>query len=117
MENKKLKNLIKLSSKVSIYVPSTQQTGEKVTDRAAAIDGTCKLMAELFGGCTHTHAIGTWILENGKPQNEHIEIVYSYAKILYIEKIDKVIEWCEELKRQCNQEVVSLEVNGELYFI
>ena len=40
---------------------------------------------------------------------------------LYIEnlqdKIDLVIDWCEEMKEELIQDTIALEINGELYFI
>ena len=33
------------------------------------------------------------------------------------EHVGRVVELCEELKREMGQEAIALEINGEMYFI
>lgn len=105
-----------LSEKISVYVPSTFD-GDKRIDNSAYVQQVMKELAELFGGSTSVKASGAWISEEKGLIVENITIVYSYSDNLTNEKIDAVINICNWLKNKLEQEAVSLEINGKLYFI
>lgn len=115
--NKKLKNLVKLSSKVAVYVPSTFQASESM-DNSECVKRTLEFLSERFGGATSTKAIGCWVSTDKGLIREAVEVCYSYTNTAGLEaNIDAVIEYCEMLKKEMSQEAISLEINNELYFI
>lgn len=115
---KSLKYMIPLRSKVSIYVPSTNNVNELV-DNSAMVDYVHTKLSELFGGATCAPAIGGWVSESGELVKERVTIVYAFCTDEQLERnLDEhVLPLCEKIKKDMSQEAVSLEVNGELYFI
>jgi len=117
MKNKKLKNLIKLGSKVSIYVPSTIDIN-KDFDNKIIVDKTLSLLSEKFGGATSTKAIGCWVTNSKDLVKEQVTLCYAYTDSITLEKeINNIIDYCLKLKKELKQEAISLEINNELYFI
>ena len=114
---KALKNLIPLDHKVALYVPSLLPDGTVIENRESYINRVRKLFSSLFGGCTSTKAVGSWVLETGKVQNEGIEVVFSYTTELTEESIESVIDLATALKHELKQEAISIEVDNKLYFI
>lgn len=115
---KGLKYLIPLRSKVSIYVPSTIKVSEMV-DNSAMVDYVHTKLSEMFGGATCAPAIGGWVTESGELVKERVTIVYAFCTEQQLDKYleHDVLPLCEKIKKDMAQEAVSLEVNGELYFI
>ena len=60
INNAKLKACIKLSSKVTVYVPATNGVSE-AADNTEQVKKTAALLADLFGGSTSTAALGYWL--------------------------------------------------------
>ena len=60
INNAKLQNCFKLSSKVTVYVPATNGVSE-ATDNTEQVKKTASLLAGLFGGSTSTAALGYWL--------------------------------------------------------
>ena len=114
---KQLKNMFKLSHRVAVYVPSKQQNGDKISNRTAQISKVRNRLSVMFGGCTSTKAVGSWVLQSGKLQNEPVELCYSFASELTEEHIQQLIDIGTGLKQDMNQEAISIEIDGELYFI
>ena len=49
---------------------------------------------------------------------KHGTVVFAYAADAALqEHVGRVVELCEELKREMGQEAIALEINGEMYFI
>lgn len=115
---KSLKYMIPLRSKVSIYVPSTNNVNEQV-DNSAMVDYVHTRLSSIFGGATCAPAIGGWVSESGELVKERVTIVYAFCTDEQLERhLDtEVLSICEKIKKDMSQEAVSLEVNGELYFI
>lgn len=114
--NKRLKEMFKLSSKVTLYIPATKNVDQEI-DNAEYVDQAASLLADLFGGSTSTPALGYWLSQSGLVR-EKTTLVFAYCSDLDLqEKIDNVIDFCESLKKELQQEAVSLEINGEMYFI
>ena len=115
--NKKLKNLIKLGSKVAVYVPSTLRVSEAI-ENSEYVQRTLEFLSEKFGGATSTKAVGCWVSKENGLIREAIEVCYAYTNTAGLEaNIEAVIEYCEMLKKEMSQEAISLEINNELYFI
>lgn len=109
--------MFKLSNYVSIIVPSTQGIADKASasNTAKQVENIATKLSLLNGGATITKGVGTWYSDELKKLvTEEVTIVKSYCESYDIEKL---VEICETLKQEMQQEAVSLEVNGELYLI
>lgn len=114
---KMLKNCLKLSSSVKIYVPSTIDVNQSF-DSPEWIDKTLKFLASCFGGSTATKALGAWVSTNGELVKERVTVVFSYASQPDLEtNIDEIYNFCLTMKKALGQEAIALEVNNELYFV
>ena len=117
IKNAKLQACIKLSSKVTVYVPATQGTAT-ATDNSEAVKATASLLASLFGGSTSTPALGYWLSPVSGLVAENTTVVFAYASDSDLQQhIGQVVDYCEELKRSMEQEAIALEINGDMYFI
>ncbi len=114
---KTLKNCIKLSCSVKIYVPSTMDVKERF-DTQIWVDKSLNLLSCIFGGATASKALGAWISNNGELIKENVTMVFSYATQTQLEKgIEEIHDFCLEMKRELSQEAIALEVNNELYLL
>lgn len=114
---KKLKNLVALRHKVTIYVPATVDV-DKAVDNTAQVDAAAALLSGLFGGATSSPAVGYWLTGSGQLVRENTTIVFAFAAEEALEDgIDKVVEFCDNLKAEMAQEAIALEVDGSMYFI
>ena len=117
MDNKKLKNCFKLSSKVTVYIPSTTDRNKEI-DNTEYVNKTATLLSECFGGATSTPALGYWTSPTAGLVKEKTTLVFAYADEKSLnENLDKVVDWCESLKTELKQDAIALELNGEMYFI
>jgi hypothetical protein len=118
-KNKKsLKNLFKLSHKVSLYVPTKDKNNIDLPAELIQkmIDITASKFSEVNGGATSTEALGYWKSVAGELIKEKVVVVFSYSNELE-KSIEVAIETGEQLKTMADQDAISLEVNNELYFI
>ena len=114
---KQLKHCVKLQSQVKIYVPSTINVKEKI-DSKEWVDKTLELFIELFKGGTCMNALGVWRSSEGELIKEEVTLCYAFCKEDELkEGINKLYNHCLEIKYKLKQECVSLEINGELYFV
>ena len=114
---KQLKNCIKLSCQVKVYVPSTIGVREAFNS-VEWIDKTMSLLSSEFGGSTATSALGAWVSNQGDLVKENVTVVFAYARQEQLEQsIDKVYSFCLEMKQALGQEAIALEVNGEMYLV
>lgn len=112
-----LKNCIKLSGQIKIYVPSTIHVNQSF-DNSKWVDDTLSLLCSEFGGSTSSKALGAWLQSNGNLVKEDVTIVFSYVAQDQLEKsIDKIYDFCLLMKQNLSQEAIALEINGEMYFI
>ena len=117
LKNSKLKNLFKLSSKLTIYVPSTVDITKEI-DNTAYVNRTAELLSSCFGGATSTTALGYWTSPSSGLVKEKSTIVFSYCSDEQLEKnIEKVVDFCDNLKKELSQDAIALEINGDMYFI
>lgn len=117
MKNAKLQNLFKLSSKITVIVPSTININEEI-DNTKQVDKVATLLSNLFGGATASQTLGYWNSPSVGLVKEKSTTVFSYCKESDLNtNIDKVIDLCEELKNEMKQDAIALEINGEMYFI
>lgn len=114
---KHLKNCVKLNSIVKIYVPSTYDVDKKI-DNEEWIDKTLTFLSEKFRGATASPALGAWVSQGGELIKEDVAVVFSYCLQSDLkQEIDNVYDFCVEMRNVLKQESISLEVNGELYFV
>ena len=117
IKNSKLQNMFKLSGKVTIYVPSTKDINIEI-DNSIYIDQAASLLSECFGGATSTPALGYWMSPSAGLVKEKSTMVFAYCNDNDLQdNIEKVIEFCENLKNELSQDAIALEINGEMYFI
>ena len=115
--NKKLKNMFKLSSKITVYVPSTVNVNQEI-DNTQHVDRVASLLSECFGGSTSTPALGYWLSNTQGLIKEKTTMIFAYCKDEDLqEKIDIIITECENLKKELHQEAIAIEINGEMYFV
>lgn len=114
---KQLKNLIALSQKVRIYVPSTVQVDTAV-DSSEQVAEALGLLSRCFGGATSYAAYGAWVAASGQLVKERVTICESFCDQQALEAhIDAIYDFCLGLKGSMGQEAISLEVNGALHFV
>jgi len=117
IKNAKLKNLFKLSSKVTVYVPATININEQI-DNTKYVDKIATLLSDCFGGSTSSAALGYWTSPAAGLVKEKTTIVFAYCNESDLQNnIEKVIDACTELKTELKQDAIALEINGEMYFI
>ena len=114
-----LKNLVKLSSCIEIFIPSTTNVNVKnESEQVKQVENAQKVFAELFGGATTIKVVGSWVSPVHLLVNENIVIVQSYCTTEQLNNgIDTVIRLAESVKSEMAQEAISLKVNNELYFV
>lgn len=117
VKNAKLENAFKLSSRVTVYIPSTTDVNEKA-DTSKYIDEAATLMSKLFGGATSTPALGYWLSPAAGLVKEVSTMVFAYCSDNDLASgIDELVNFCEKIKTELKQEAIALEINGEMYFI
>ena len=114
----KLKKFVfDLDSKVTIYVPSTNNVNVPV-DNAEQVKKVIGELSEMFGGATASNALGGWVCGNGEVLLEKVTVVYSFCTSTQLdEKAEQIIGICERLKKEMSQEAVTLEINGQCKFV
>ena len=85
--------VVRLDSRVAIYVPSTTDTDHPTDNRQQVEEVAAKL-------------------------SEAVTIVYSNAAAEDIERHGaEIVAICHKIKHEMKQEAVSLEINGELFLV
>jgi hypothetical protein len=116
--NNKLINVFKLSHKVTVYVP-TQNKRHEVLDAKLVEEmeiKVAKTLTEVNGGATATDGIGYWHLPDGTTCRETVRLIMSYTENVEA-AVDAGVELATWIKDVAQQDAVSLEVDGEIYFI
>ena len=117
MTNKRLEKLQPLRHRVAVYVPGTNGVNT-AADNARYVKMAAATLSNLFGGATATPAIGYWMSDAAGLVEEKTTVVYSYAAGADLERgLDTVIDFCADMRADLQQEAISLEIDGSLYFI
>ena len=115
--NAKLQNIFKLSSKITVYIPSTVDINQ-TADTSKYIDDCAVLLSESFGGATSCEALGYWVSPKTGLVKEKSTMVFAYCSDEDLKaKFESVYDFCEKMKTELNQDAIALEINGEMYFI
>jgi len=116
LNNSKLQNAFKLSCKINAFVPATIH--DKEIDNTEYVDRIATIFSKCFGGATATQALGCWLSAHVGLIKEKTTIVFSYCTTEQLEEnIEIVIDALEALKKELEQEVIAVEINGEMYFL
>ena len=114
---KTLKFKFDLDSKVSIYVPSTQNVNVPI-DNSEQVRSVITELSRLFGGATATQAVGGWVSDSGETILEKVTIVYSFCTSEQLrEHFEDVYGIAQRIKEEMQQEAVTLEINGQVKFV
>ena len=112
-----LKNMFKLSSKITVYIPSTTDIDKEI-DNSAYVDAAATLLSNCFGGATATNALGCWTSPTKGLVKEKTTLVFAYCTTDDLnEHIEKVVDFCKNIKAELKQDAIAMELNGEMYFI
>lgn len=115
--NNRLKAMFSLKSKINVYIPATVNINETI-DNTEFVNKATTLLSECFGGATSTEALGYWVSDTAGLVKENTTMVFAYAGEDDLKKnLDKVIDFCQDLKTEMKQDAVALELNGEMFFI
>ena len=113
----RLENMFKLSSKVTVYVPSTLDVDTPI-DTSTWVDMTATLLSNCFGGATSCEALGYWTSPTAGLVKEKSTMVFAYCSDTDLqEHAETVIDFCVNMKTELKQDAVALEINGEMYFV
>ena len=113
----KFSEMDNLNTKISIYIPSTLDI-DKPVDNAKQVEKTACFLSDLFGGCTAFEAAGYWIDSNKKLIKEKPVVVYAYTtEEKAREAEEKIIDFVQQMKKEMQQECISVEYNNRLYFV
>lgn len=117
MTNKRLEKLQPLRHRVAVYVPGTNGVNT-AADNARYVQMAAATLSNLFGGATATAAIGYWMSDAAGLVEEKTTVIYSYAAGRDLERrLDAVIDCCADMRAELQQEAISLEIDGVLYFV
>ena len=113
----KLQNMFKLSSKVTVYVPTTKDINVSC-DTSEWVDACATLLSNCFGGATSTEALGYWVSPSAGLVKERSIMVFAYCSDTDLQaKIETVITFCEAMKDELKQDAIAIEISGDMYFI
>ena len=114
---KTLKFKFDLDCKFSVYVPSTTDAVDNC-DNTEMVKYVLTELSKLFGGATASRNTGGWVSDEHGLILEPVTIVYAYCTSEQaVEHFEKVYAICERIKREMNQEAVTLEYNGQVKFV
>lgn len=114
---KSLKNCIKLSCSVKIYIPSTINVNQEI-DNEKYVNLALSFLSSKFGGATSSPALGAWVSSKGDLVKESVTLAFSYATQEQLNaSIEDIYAFCLDLKKNLSQEAIALEVNNELYLV
>lgn len=107
-----------LSERVAIYVPSTLDVDKNI-DNSIYVNMVTSKLCKLFGGATSYNVMGSWYSDElKKVVTENVTIVYSNCTKGQLENnIFQVWDIANTLRLEMSQECISLEINGDLYFV
>jgi hypothetical protein len=105
-----------MKNNIVLYLP---------TDSESAIVHYSKELSKVFGGCTIIPGCkGAWLDDSGKLIRDNITLLKCFIVDDFDCSSTSILTWdaiarnfAEEVKLDFNQDCVSLEINGELFFI
>lgn len=117
LQNSRLKAVFSLNHKISVYVPATMNINE-VIDNSKQVEAAATLLSDLFGGATSSQVLGYWTSPTAGLVKENTTMVFAFCDENSLkEGLDKVIDFCETLKAEMQQDAIALELDNEMFFI
>lgn len=112
INNAKLKNCLKLSSKITVYVPATCGV-DTATDNTEQVKRVRPLPSLSTSEAPERHAaLGYWLSPAAGLVAEATTVVFAYASDADLQAhVGDVVDLCEREERDA-QEAVALEING-----
>jgi len=99
----------RMDGKVAIYVP---------LGYTPVLHMVQKELAHKFGGTTTFHTDGSWIDSDGDLVEEGMEVVTSWYSLKeHLKVVDFMIDLARKVKTKANQELVTVEVEGEMLLV
>lgn len=112
-----LKSAVQLSAKVAIYVPGTNGV-DTAADTSFMVDRVAAALSAMFGGASASAVSGYWLSDSVGLVKENTTVVYAFAVPADLaDHLGDVVQLAQDIKRELNQEAVSLEIDGSLYLI
>lgn len=104
---------------VSLYVTSTKNGGELLDPKTvlATVNKVAAEFSKKFGGCTATPGTGYWLSDTKGLIAEQVVIIKSYHELETKDALAVVLPLAQYIKREFNQEAVSVETELGLEFI
>lgn len=101
-----------MRDKATIYVPSTIAISQHMSKQVHTefVEQTKRFLAELFGGVTAYTVQGAWLSDSGELIEEDITLVYTFVNNLTDEAEEAVIQYCEKLRIDMQQEAIAVEI-------
>jgi hypothetical protein len=106
----------RLTHRVSVYVPSTNDINRAV-DASVKVNDTLAKLSSLFGGSTAYNVHGAWVSDKAGLVIEDVTICQSYASALPDDKLEAVYDIAAQLKADMGQEAVAVEIDRNMYFV
>lgn len=99
-----------LKNKIEIYVPSNTETQKRV------VQNVFKTFCKAFGGATVNPVMGGWIDDKGDLITDKIDIVYAYVPTLTREIKLFAGELAVSVRKELNEDAVTLVINDRAAF-
>jgi hypothetical protein len=108
-----------LDHRIAIYVPSTIKGNQPAPAELVAkwVRASKIKLASLFGGFTAYAGQGGWFSTELGLIEENVTIVQAFTDADGLAKVAQVRELAQAIATEMEQEVVSVEVDGQLNFI
>lgn len=117
MTHPALKNALKLSAKVAVYVPGTCGV-DTAADTSSMVDRVAAALSAMFGGATAQKAAGFWCSDVAGLVKENATIIYAFCDPADLEqRVGDIVSIAQDIKHELQQEAVSVELDGTLYII
>lgn len=117
MQDLRPTNAARLPGRIAVYVPGTSGV-DAAADTSAYVDAAATLFSKLFGGASAQSVRGYWMSDAAGLVKEETTVIYSFTDAAALESsLPAVLDFCEKMKSELQQEAISLEMQGALYLI
>lgn len=108
---------LELTHRVAVYVPGTQGVSA-AADNTAQVRKIAAKLSGYFGGATAQQSTGYWTSSTAGLVAEAVTIVFSACTAEQLNAhLPQVLELAQDIKREMQQEAVTVELDGKLYII
>lgn len=107
---------IRLPHRLSVYVPTLTQTGDRIRDRGGLLETVQTRLTTLCGGTTSTETTGTYVTEQGQIVTESVTIVAASCQELSPVWAD-FWDLAQTVLCDGEQDSLAVSVDAELYLL